>query len=120
MQFTCTWTRMLSQALKGSASSSSSSNLLATSSISHQSTSLLDCSFVSSPADALSLHVSVDDDTSDTPQYTQAQEGQDEEEQEPFWTVTGVADSAEPSPFAQTSGLDALCRSFVASSLSHR
>jgi hypothetical protein len=106
--------RMLSQALKG-ATSSSSSTLLGSSS--HQ--SLLDCSAQCSPSiatEALSLHVSVDDDSLDTPKYTKAQE-QDEEDQEPFWSHT---DSAEPSPFGQAHGLDALCRSFVASGLSHR
>jgi hypothetical protein len=107
---------MLSQALKAS-SASSSSNLLASSG-SISAASLLDCH---SPAGALTLHVSVDEDALDSPKHIREQDEQQLDEEEPFWVHTSTGSAEQPSPFAQdSSGLDALCRSFVASGLSHR
>lgn len=111
---------MLSQALKAS-SASSSSNLLASSG-SISAASLLDChSTQCSPAGALALHVAADEYALDSPKHIQEQEQEQIDEEEPFWVTASTGSAEQPSPFAQdTSGLDALCRSFVANSLSHR
>lgn len=118
----CFSSTMLSQALKAS-SASSSSNLLASSG-SISAASLFDChSAQHSPAGALALHVSADDYALDSPKHVGAEEQEQIDEEEPFWVTASNGSGAEqPSPFAQedTSGLDALCRSFVANGLSHR
>lgn len=111
---------MLSQALKAS-SASSSSNLLASSG-SISAASLLEChSSQCSPAGALALHVAADEYALDSPKHIREQEQGQIDEEEPFWVTASTGSAEQPSPFAQdTSGLDALCRSFVANSLSHR
>jgi hypothetical protein len=109
---------MLSQALKGATSTSSITSFSL--SASHHSASLLDCSSsvqCSFEPDA-QLHASVEDDALDTPKYDDTKAG-DEADEEPFWT-TGHPESDQSSPFAQSNGIDALCRSFVANNLYHR
>jgi len=114
--------KMLSQALKGAAFSSSSSSIsvgLASSQFSNS--TLLDSSCSPSLQD-FRLHVSVDDDSLDTPKHPKEQAHEDGEEEEPFWNDPSGDPTASPFGGAgnQNSSIDALCRSFVTSSLSNR
>lgn len=125
--------RMLSQALKGGAALSCTSTVgLASSQLS---SALLDTDCGSQTAlCGLESGLHIVDDALDTPKYSskepQHHQDDDEEdagsEEEPFWAVghsSSQADS-QTSPFSselgQHSSIDALCRSFVASSLTHR
>lgn len=110
---------MLSQALKNGVSSSSITSLtLASSHLSSPSLLAdLECSL-----DTAQLHVSVEEDA-DSPKFAKeraSQHGEEEaEDAEPFW---GHGEQSDPqSPFLSGSdSIDALCRSFVANSLSHK
>lgn len=104
---------MLSQALKSGVSGVSSSSCistgLASSQLSHS--VLAESDVQCSLENENQLHVSLQDDV-DTPKYAK---GEEEEDAEPFWTSAHEADGSEESPYSAASGIDALCRSFVAS-----
>lgn len=119
---THTRARMLSQALKGAVGSSSCTSIALASS--QHSTSLLESSsaLCSLEPDA-QLHLSVEDESLDSPKHSKEHETlQEEEDEEPFW-LPGCHDhdqDPQPSPYASASAIDALCRSFVASHISSR
>lgn len=110
---------MLSQALKNGVSSSSITSLtLASSSLS--SPMLQDHCLECSLEEPHQLHVSVEDDA-DSPKFAKerASISGEDAEQEPFWSESHHGETS-ASDFSASDGIDALCRSFVASSLSHK
>lgn len=112
---------MLSQALKGGVSSSSITSLgLAASS--HSSQALLSDLQCSLENEAQLLHVSVEEDDADTPKFSKQRAShnrdEDAEQEEPFWSQHGDTADEQQAPFSGSDGIDALCRSFVANSLS--